>query len=357
MPMESLFFLRGESTPDKLILFSLLNSYLPFLHQLLCGIKLPASDMAPYGHHNAIQLAIKKPGYPGYDKLENMPDAFVGHIDQSASKQKDGTNTTNYSVLFGIVLAGATGDRDDAGNLYVAPRSYRHLADAFNKFEGDIAWYGEKKISIAKKYLQDTAPGMKAVRVKPGQCIVMHHQTIHGVGPNCTSTDRVVIYFRVTSEKRPDGKKNCYPEAMRDPTLETPNIHPLAQLQTTGFRIPHYFYGKTVLITSHRGRNLQDSNGDVKLHSNTGSWERWTISDAGNGQVTIKSHQNNLLWDNGGNVELKNEVCPYWTIVEAGNGKVRIKSHTGKNLQDNHGNVRLHSNSLAWEQWTIRDIS
>eukprot|EP00913_Durusdinium_trenchii_P000929 g858.t1 len=62
-------FLRGSSTPDKLLLFSLLNRYLPFLHQLLEGIVLPGSNNSPYGHHNQVQVAVKRPGFEGYTDL------------------------------------------------------------------------------------------------------------------------------------------------------------------------------------------------------------------------------------------------------------------------------------------------
>ena len=68
-------FLRGSSSPDKLLLFSpalqpklgpaflrLLNRYVPFLHQLLGGIMLPGSNGSPYGHHNQLQLAVKVSG-------------------------------------------------------------------------------------------------------------------------------------------------------------------------------------------------------------------------------------------------------------------------------------------------------
>lgn len=222
-------FMPRVSSPDKMLLFSLINRYTPFLHQLLNGIKLPGSDKGPFSHHNAIQVAVKKPGFEGYAKLKKMSDASVGHIDQRAMKQTSGKPTTNYSVLLGVVLGGDTEDRDDAGNLYLAPKSHVQLASKFKECTGSgpVPWHRE----VAKHYLGRAAPKMKAVRAKPGQCILMHHQTIHGVGPNHSAADRVHIYFRVQSSSRPDGTCTWYPEAMRDPMLEMPLVHQLAERQ------------------------------------------------------------------------------------------------------------------------------
>ena len=88
-------FLGRESTRDKLFLFSLLNRYVPFLHQLLGGIKVPQSDMSPYSHHNQVQLAIKRARFKGYDNLRKMSNSSVGHIDQRASRRQPGRQTTN----------------------------------------------------------------------------------------------------------------------------------------------------------------------------------------------------------------------------------------------------------------------
>ncbi|CAK9104213.1 unnamed protein product [Durusdinium trenchii] len=218
-------FLRGSSTPDKLLLFSLLNRYLPFLHQLLEGIVLPGSNNSPYGHHNQVQVAVKRPGFEGYTDLARMSSSRVGHIDQSSAKQTPpGKPTSNYSVLFGVVLSGETKTRSDAGNLYLAPGSYQKLAKAFQAFQGKVPWHP----NITEHYLGEEDPKMEAVRASPGEAILMHHQTVHGVGPNHSNTDRVNVYFRITASGRPDGLKTSYPKAMREPLLETPLLQTLA---------------------------------------------------------------------------------------------------------------------------------
>jgi hypothetical protein len=121
--------------------------------------------------------------------------------------------------------------------------------------------------------------------------------------------------------------------------------------------IPSCFFGGKVLITSHRNQNLQDSGGNVKLHGNTGSWEQWTIRDAGQGKVFIRSHRNQNLQDNGGRVTLHGNTGGWeqWTIIDAGQGKVFVRSHRNQNLQDNGGNVKLNGNTGGWEQWKIRN--
>ena len=151
---------------------------MPFLHQLLGGIVLPGSDGSPYGHHNQLQLAIKKAGFEGYASLARMASSRVGHIDQSSARQRPaGRPTSNYSMLLGVVLNGETKHRGDAGNLplgatnrwsfmpvfrgfstislqifvgfpasrprngrFLAPGSYKKLAEAFRETEGDVLW-------------------------------------------------------------------------------------------------------------------------------------------------------------------------------------------------------------------------
>ncbi|CAE8688165.1 unnamed protein product [Polarella glacialis] len=142
-----------------------------------------------------------------------MSSSLVGHIDQPSKKQIAGKAAANYSLLLGVVLSGDTASRSDAGNLFVALRTHTMLAEAFRKTEGPVPWW------------------MKAVRAKPGQAILMHHQTVHGVGPNHSDEDRVNIYFRITSKGRPEGKLLSHPEAMRDPLRETPLLRELAEAQ------------------------------------------------------------------------------------------------------------------------------
>jgi len=224
------FTLRDGASRDKRKLFALLHRYNPLLHQLFNGIRLPFSDKGPYSHHNQIQLAIKKPGFEGYSALSKMSNALVGHVDQTDGSKKEGKRYCNYTALFGIVLDGDTEHRNDAGNLWVAPGSSRAFATKF-KLTGQTPMYVPGK-GLAERYFSKAEmPSMQPVHAKPGQAILMQWQTIHGVGPNHSETDRIHVYFRLTAAHRPEGSKKTYPAAMMDPYLETPLLKELARRQ------------------------------------------------------------------------------------------------------------------------------
>lgn len=182
--------LREGVCADKKKLFALLHKYNPLLRQLFNGIRLPWSDKSPYAHHNQIQLAIKRPGFKGYDELSKMKDSEVGHVDQTDGSKKLGRVFCNYTALFGIVLSGDTKNRDDAGNLWLAPRSSRQFANKFKQL-GRVPTY-KPDVKLARQcFGKKKMPAMQAVRAEPGQAILMQWQTIHGVGPNHSGTDRV----------------------------------------------------------------------------------------------------------------------------------------------------------------------
>ena len=108
------------------------------------------------------------------------------------------------------------GDKGDAGNLYVSKGSHKELERAFASTEGDIGW----SPSILAKYGISCAAPLTPVLLNPGQAVLMQYQTVHGIGPNNTDTDRIQIYFRVTADGRPSGCKIHYPAAMRNVSLE-----------------------------------------------------------------------------------------------------------------------------------------
>jgi len=130
-------------------------------------------------------------------------------------------------------------------------------------------------------------------------------------------------------------------------------------------RIVDCFYGKTVVITSHRGANLQNHAGSLCTDTEVGNgqsvkkwtagWEHWTISEADNGKLRIKSHRGGYLHeDMFHRVNLSRCTGPsvpstsreLWTICaldspEQGSCNVVIKSCSGYNLQDDNGCVKL----------------
>ena len=110
--------------------------------------------------------------------------------------------------------------KGDAGNLYVSKGSRKELERAFASAEGDIGW----SPSILVKYGIRCAASLTPVLLKPGQAVLMQYQTVHGIGPNNTDTDRIQIYFRVTADGRPSGCNIHYPAAMRNVSLEMPGL-------------------------------------------------------------------------------------------------------------------------------------
>lgn len=85
---------------------------------------------------------------------------------------------------------------------------------------------------LAERYSSKAEmPSMQPVHARPGQAILMQWQTVHGVGPNHSETDRIHVYFRLTAAHRPEGSKKTYAPAMMDPTLETPLLKGLARKQ------------------------------------------------------------------------------------------------------------------------------
>ena len=212
-------FLRPGSNNDQKVLFSLLDKYVPFLTALLGSLKRPGSDGSPYQHHNQLQIAIKRAGFEGYAPLEKMSDPGLGHIDQSVKRQLEGRACANYSCLLGICLQGKTMS-GNGGNLYVSRGSHKELERAFASTEGDIGW----SPNILHKYGIKGAAPLTPVLLKSGQAVLMQYQTVHGIGPNNTDTDRIQIYFRITADGRPPGRKIHFPEAMRNVGLETPGL-------------------------------------------------------------------------------------------------------------------------------------
>ena len=103
---------------------------------------------------------------------------------------------------------------------YVSKGSHKDLERAFTGTEGDIGW----SPNILAKYGISCAAPLTPVLLSPGQAVLMQYQTVHGIGPNNTDTDRIQIYFRTTADARPQGRKIHHPAAMRDVTLEMPGL-------------------------------------------------------------------------------------------------------------------------------------
>jgi len=117
--------------------------------------------------------------------------------------------------------------------------------------------------------------------------------------------------------------------------------------------------GEVVYLTSHRGHQLQDNNGHVGFSPNRRSWERWTLSDAGDGSYFVTSHRGQQLSDQHGRVAFSplKDAWEAWRATDAGDGKVFLTSHRHQQLQDNNGQASLSWHALRWEEWILSDVS
>ena len=231
----------GKLDVDKKRLLTIYDAVKPFIEALYDGAMHPGSDEAPYGSHNMIQVAIRQPlaaGQDGITSLRSMKSCAVAHVDQPHKRQLPrGKPICNFSCLVGILLEGDTADRSDAGNLWVSPGSHTLLGKAFSKVEGPPGFF----TPISEHYLKGASGGgaanMEAVRIAPGQAVIVHHQLLHAAGPNKSSTARVQIYYRITAKGRPVGNAICYPAAMKSPFLEMPRLYELMEEQTKALRV------------------------------------------------------------------------------------------------------------------------
>jgi hypothetical protein len=148
------------------------------------------------------------------------------------------------------------------------------------------------------------------------------------------------------------GNPVVYPDSRRRGAKAPPKPRPTCS------------FGEQVFISSHRGRQLHDGNGDdtwhhhVKFSSNKLGWEKWTLSDAGDGKVFITSFRGKQLCDKYGNIKLTSNKLKWekWTLGDAGGGKVFITTHRYQHLQDFHGEAKLSFNPDNWEKFTIVDM-
>lgn len=117
--------------------------------------------------------------------------------------------------------------------------------------------------------------------------------------------------------------------------------------------------GEKVFITSHRKEQLQDKHGRARFTHFKDGWEKWTLSDAGDGSVFITSHRGAQLADHQGHVVMSwnRRGWEKFKLTDAGNGKVYITGHQKTHLQDFHDKAKLSWNADDWEAFEITDAS
>lgn len=128
-------------------------------------------------------------------------------------------------------------------------------------------------------------------------------------------------------------------------------------------------FSQKVFITSHRGARLQDWFGNLHTTWNSGAWELWNITgvtsagwareatgagESSADRVYITSYFNHQLQDNHGNVRLHSNKGSWerWQLSWAGDGRFYLTSHRNQRIRDNNGYVDLTPNLDSWERWT-----
>ena len=161
----------------------------------------------------------------------------------------------------------------------------------FNEVDGPPRFY----TPISKHYLSESAASgaassgsaasgvsnLEAVRMRPGQAVIAHHQLLHASGPNKSSTPRVQIYFRITAKGRPSGSGRCYPAAMKEPFLEMPKLSKLMAQQMETLRVaqglckPLPAPKRKFRDMSHKQREIARSRGQKNRPDGPKGGARW----------------------------------------------------------------------------------
>ena len=208
---------NGQKCADKKVLFGLLEHYSPFLRGLCDGVVEPGATTMCRGsaaEANSIQIAWRQ---------RKKPTGVRIHIDNPNSLHYDGAPQRNATLNLGVVLQGATGERNDAANILVVPKSHLALADAYKRHhpcarcaqaesdfrstsrrcsltswrDSEVVSYHSQPESMSAHYLGSEKPELVALNAAPGFAYLLHHQTLHGTAPNNSDDDRVVVYFRI----------------------------------------------------------------------------------------------------------------------------------------------------------------
>jgi hypothetical protein len=120
---------------------------------------------------------------PPYD---HIPGA--GHIDGLTPPEESGRPGT-FTCLAGIFLTDQS--RQDSGNLWVWPGSHRALAEKLRAAGPDAIFQ-----NVHPKF------GIRPVQVmgEVGDLLISHYMLAHNMGPNLSSLNRRMAYYRMRTE-------------------------------------------------------------------------------------------------------------------------------------------------------------
>ena len=158
-------------------------------------------------------------------------------------------NLTNFTALVGIALSDQR--LVGCGNLGLLPGGHLHMQNFF-QMQRDAGgplgpdgpgWKREDEKAPNKHGLRHypddlrsqyknavTTPDGKIwpeptlVRLNVGDAVIVHFSTPHGGTRVTTSDPRLMVYFRCTTNTRPDANRHHYPDALCDNLLEWPGV-------------------------------------------------------------------------------------------------------------------------------------
>lgn len=153
-----------------------------------------------------VQVQIR---VPEADLHQAQPDKAM-HVDGVACPHLDPAELRTFSLLVGVVLSDLS---DPAGGaLRYVPGGHTKMAEWFR-----TEWSSGLTEQVPPHI--DAEAGTPFLG-SPGDVLLMHHLVPHAVGRNCTSTPRVMAYFRVSHVDHAGRRL----EALQDPWLDYPPL-------------------------------------------------------------------------------------------------------------------------------------
>ena len=201
------------------------------------------------------QMGWKNADVPWYGAGLHLDGQFNGGVNGNAEEMANGCNIKNFTCLVGFPLSDQT--EEGVGNLALLRGAHHSMSAVFQRQQaagGPIGpdgpeWprydpdspegQGRNQFAPAvRDAFEVNADGEAAavvngrvwpkptfVRCKPGDVVLVKHETPHS-GTRIEGPDpRFMIYFRVI-RPRPEGSELCYPEAMTDIWREWPGMAP-----------------------------------------------------------------------------------------------------------------------------------
>ena len=112
-------------------------------------------------------------------------------------------------------------------------------------------------------------------------------------------------------------------------------------------------------ITSHRQQQLEEREGRVQLAqlAPNGSAQLWSLVDTDDGRSFIVSSSSGLkLEDRDGLVGLHPDSGAFqvWSLQPIDDGRYLLEGHRFQFLEDRYGELKVSADDGEWQKWSIR---